>query len=88
MQPYVGAMITPLFSSIAVSSVPQKVISVVFRSRAPKPLYMFICIIQITAGEQQQQPAHSASRHNKNKSIITVWFVDIGDKVISKLQPH
>lgn len=61
MQPYVGAMITPSSAQLQVSSVAQKVISVVFRSRAPKPLYMFICIIQIAAGEQQQQPAHSAS---------------------------
>lgn len=81
-----------LFSSINKScnstSVTQKVISVFYRSSASKSLYMFICIIQITTGEQQQPTLpQSATRHDKNKFITAVRFVDIGDKVISlKLQ--
>lgn len=43
---------------------------------------------QVSNNNNQPTLPQSVSRHNKNKSIITVWFVGIGDKVISKLQPH
>lgn len=74
-----------LLTSIVPLNDTQKVSSVFFKS-----LYTFICIVQITAGEEQnpallQSVSQPAPRGKKpNTSIIAVSVVAISGKVILK----